>query len=87
MLRSMRIGIPCIRGIDGDAAAIAVLQRRHPVDIGVVRQKLGTDACHRMRQHTGDAWHGRGDRQKVARPDRAVAIAKALKRLRVGRAA
>ena len=78
--------------VDGDAAAVAVLQRQHAVDVGVLRQQLGADALGRDARHAGDALHGLRDRQQVARADGAVGVAVALEgvaleRLRRGRLA
>ena len=64
--------------VDRHAAAVAVLQRDHAVDVGVERQQFLADAPRRMVDHAGHALHRGGDRQQVARAHRAVGIAVAL---------
>ena len=68
----------CARRIDGHPAAVGVLQADHVVYLRVFGQQLGLDALHREAGDAGHALHGLGDRQDVARADRAVGIAVAL---------
>ncbi|MPM77574.1 hypothetical protein SDC9_124580 [bioreactor metagenome] len=65
-------------GIDGHAAAIAVLQAHHVVHMGVAGQQLGLDAAHGKVEHPGHALHRGGDGQDVARAHGAVRIAVTL---------
>ena len=64
--------------VDGDAAAVGVLEADDVVDVRVARQQLGLDPRDRELDDAGDALHGRRDGQDVARADRAVGVAKAL---------
>ena len=71
--------------VDGDAAAVGVLETDHVVDVRIVRQQLGLDALDRELDDAGDALHRRRDGQDVARADRAVGVAEALEREAVER--
>jgi hypothetical protein len=64
--------------LDGDAAAVTMLQADHAIDIRVARQQLAPDAVERCIQHAGHALHGGGDGEQIARADAAVGIAVAL---------
>ena len=64
-----------VRRVDRDAAAVAVLQADHIVDVRVLRQQLGLDPLDREIDHPGDALHRGRDRQDVARAHRAVGVA------------
>ncbi len=67
-----------VRRIDGHATAVGMLQPHHVVHIGILRQQLGLDAPHRVRNNARHALHGGGDGEDVAGADRAVRIAEAL---------
>ena len=69
----------CPRCVNRHAAAIAVRQRHHIVHIRELRQQLGLDSRNGEICHAGHALHSLGDGQNVARTDRAIGIAKALK--------
>ncbi len=49
----------CLGCVDGDAAAVDVLQADHIIDMGVAGQQLGADAPHGVLDDAGDALHGR----------------------------
>ena len=70
MWRKVRIGIAASVRVDGDAAAVAVLEADDVVDVRVLRQQLVADAAQRDVEHAGHALHRRGDGQQVARADR-----------------
>ena len=78
MLRSVRIGICRVGRVDGDAAAVGVLEADDVVDVRIARQQLGLDPLDRVLDDAGDALHGRRDGEDVARADRAVGVAEAL---------
>ena len=67
-----------VRRIDGDAAAVDVLERDDVVDVRISRQQLGPDAPDGVFDDAGHALHRGRDRQQIARADRTVGIAKAL---------
>jgi hypothetical protein len=71
--RDLRVG-----RIDRHAAAVAVLQRNHVVDVRVTRQQLLADAVHRELGDTGHALHGLRDGQDVAGAHAAIGVAVAL---------
>ncbi|MCY1417904.1 hypothetical protein D9M71_334500 [compost metagenome] len=66
------VGVACV---DGHAAAIAVGNGHHVIDVGVLGQQLAANALDRMVQHAGHALHGGGDAEDVAGADGAVGIA------------
>ena len=67
-----------IRRRNRHAAAVAVGQRHHVIDMRVLGQQLVLDALDRMVQHAGNALHGGGNAEDVARAHGAVRIAIAL---------
>ena len=71
--------------VDRHAAAVAVLQGDHVVDVRELRQQFVADPLDRELDHAGDALHRGRDRQDVARADRAVRIAVALERVALQR--
>ena len=66
-------------GVDGHAAAVAVLQPHHVVHIGVLRQQFVFDARDCKLDHARNTLHRGGDGQDVAGAHRAVGVAKAFK--------
>ena len=64
--------------VDGNTAAISVVQPDDVVDVGELRQQFCLDALHGEVSHAGHALHSLGDRQDVARADRAVQVLVAL---------
>jgi hypothetical protein len=58
-----------------------VAQRDDVIDVGILRQQFGLDPLHREVADAGDALHGLGEREDVARPDRAIRVAVALERV------
>jgi hypothetical protein len=83
-LRSVRIGIGA-PGADRDAAAVAVLEPDHVVDVRVARQQLGPDPLDGVLHDALHALDGGGDREHVARPDRAVGVPVSLERVALER--
>ncbi len=73
------------RRVDRHAAAVAVLEADHVVDVRETRQQLRLDALQRKVEHAGDALHGRRDGQDVARADRTVGIAKTFEGVAIER--
>ena len=76
------------QGADGDlgarcvnrhTAAIGVVQCHHIIHVGELWQQFGLDALHGKVCDTSHALHGLGDGQDIARADRTIGIAKALK--------
>ena len=65
-------------GVDGHAAAVAVLDPHHVVHVGKQRQQLVFDARDRKFDHARDTLHRGGDGQDVAGAHRAIGIAKAF---------
>ncbi|MNH04406.1 hypothetical protein D3C79_637000 [compost metagenome] len=64
-----------IAGVDRHAAAVAVGDGHHVVDVGVLGQQLAADALDCVFEHAGDALHRGGDAEDIARADGAVGVA------------
>ena len=64
--------------VDGDAAAVHVVERDHVADIREARQQFAFDAAHDVIRHARHALHACHDAEHVLRADRAISIAIAL---------
>src|SRR5690606_7076359 len=67
-----------VRRVDRHAAAVAVRQRHHIVDVGVPGQDFLAHALDHVIEHTDNALHGSGYAENVAGADAAVRIAETL---------
>src|SRR5690606_41572428 len=67
-----------VRRVDRHAAAVAVRQRHHIVDVGVPGQDFLAHALDHVIEHTDHALHGSGYAENVAGADAAVRIAETL---------
>ncbi len=65
-------------GVDRHAAAVAVGDGDHVIDVGVFGQQLGLDALDRVFEHAGHALYGGGDAEDVAGADGTIGVAVAF---------